>query len=269
MFNSLLNLFGLASIARTSVLDDTDFTYRVKNFSISDNEETKIEETFVKSVINPVENYEGLSVETIVKTPQEISPVNQTITEQISRELSPINTPVKEQVQEETNHVHSGQDYEHYLKATQVDLASYSDEESEEESEDKSTETEIVNNRCKQCCNYHDDVSESEEEEEKEYRSDYLYAIMIDKKVIGYINDHRQLLEYLTIIKKRIRNSYQYDGTFKYWMRYFWNETVQFDWNNDLVAKYSLVSMNTHNLLSYDRLESILSVYRMKNLLIK
>jgi hypothetical protein len=52
-------------------------------------------------------------------------------------------------------------------------------------------------------------------------------------------------------------------------MKYFWNETVMFDWNNDLVVKYSLVSMNTHNLLSYDRLETILTVYRMKNLLIK
>jgi hypothetical protein len=52
-------------------------------------------------------------------------------------------------------------------------------------------------------------------------------------------------------------------------MRYYWNETVKFDWNNDLVVKFSLVSMNLHNLLTYDRLESTLTVHRLRNLLIK
>ena len=166
----------------------------------------------------------------------------------------------------------SGQDYEHYLKAIQLELETSS----EEEIEDNPIEPNGV--RCSNCNNYHDELSSESDEEVsedekpltfKEYRGEYLYSIIVDKKVLGYIDDHKQLLEYLTIIKKRIHNSYQYDGTFKYWMKYFWNETVMFDWNNDLVVKYSLVSMNTHNLLSYDRLETTLTVYRMKNLLIK
>jgi hypothetical protein len=293
MFNSFLSLFGISSLARNTVLDDTDFTYRVKNFSISNNEETKIEETFVTSVINPVENYEGLSVESTIKKSEEtfvktvINPIKNN-QETLHIESSIINTPteVKEEtlpiessiintpteVKEEIKHVHSGQDYEHYLKAIQLELETSS----EEEIEDNPIEPNDV--RCSNCNNYHDELSSESDEEVledekpltfKEYRGEYLYSIIVDKKVLGYIDDHKQLLEYLTIIKKRIHNSYQYDGTFKYWMKYFWNETVMFDWNNDLVVKYSLVSMNTHNLLSYDRLETTLTVYRMKNLLIK
>ena len=280
MFNSFLSLFGISSLARNAVLDDTDFTYRVKNFSISNNEETKIEETFVTSVINPVENYEGLSVESTIKKSEEtfvktvINPIeNNEIKnkeETLPIESSIINTPTE--VKEEIKHVHSGQDYEHYLKAIQLELETSS----EEEIEDNPIEPNGV--RCSNCNNYHDELSSESDEEVsedekpltfKEYRGEYLYSIIVDKKVLGYIDDHKQLLEYLTIIKKRIHNSYQYDGTFKYWMKYFWNETVMFDWNNDLVVKYSLVSMNTHNLLSYDRLETTLTVYRMKNLLIK
>ena len=143
MFNSFLSLFGISSLARNTVLDDTDFTYRVKNFSISNNEETKIEETFVTSVINPVENYEGLSVESTIKKSEEtfvktvINPIKNN-QETLPIESSIINTPTEvkketlpiepsiinspTEVKEEIKHVHSGQDYEHYLKAIQLEL---------------------------------------------------------------------------------------------------------------------------------------------------
>lgn len=284
MFYSLLNLFGLGTVAKNVMLDKDDFTYRVRQYSHGEQEEAKVEETFVKSVINPVENYEGLSVE---------SPEVQSV----------VNTPTSEVKSEESpKEIYSAQDYDKILKPVHVDLdeSCYKDdeqilkekvleeiEESESEesepekrdsensdSEESESEEEaddvyirrLYGDRCKKCKHYHKEIHSEPEDENKE---NFIYAILLDNKAVGYINDHNKLLEYLREIKKRVRDRYIYDGTFEYWMRYYWNETIKFNWNNDLVVKYSLVSMNLHNLLTYDRLEITLTVHRLRNLLIK
>lgn len=266
MFDAFFSLLGFSSHVRRSVLDDTDFTYRVKNFSNSENDEPKIEETFVKSVVNPVENYEGLSVEQSVESPI----------------ITPVNSP-----NEQPKEVYCAQDYDKILKPVHVELdeSCYEEEtlkqkviedtkqesESESDSESDSEKEEpfinsLYGQRCKRCKHFHETVQSHTEEEN---RGDFMYAILLDNKVLGYVDDHKQLLDYLVEIKTRIRNHYMFDGNFRYWMRYFWNETINFQWNNDLVVKYSLVSMNLHNLITYDRLEATLSVHRMKNLLLK
>ena len=284
MFYSLLNLFGLGTVAKNVMLDKDDFTYRVRQYSHGEQEDAKVEETFVKSVINPVENYEGLSVE---------SPEVQSV----------VNTPTSEVKPEESpKEIYSAQDYDKILKPVHVDLdeSCYKDdeqilkekvleeiEESESEesepekrdsensdSEESESEEEaddvyirrLYGDRCKKCKHYHKEIHSEPEDENKE---NFIYAILLDNKAVGYINDHNKLLEYLREIKKRVRDRYIYDGTFEYWMRYYWNETIKFNWNNDLVVKYSLVSMNLHNLLTYDRLEITLTVHRLRNLLLK
>jgi len=289
MFYSLLNLLGIGVVAKNVMLDKDDFTYRVRHYSHGEHEQSKVEETFVKSVINPVENYEGLSVE---------SPEVQTPIKTLKEEVTP-----KESPKESPKEVYCAQDYDKILKPVHVELdeSCYKDDEQilkekvlEETKESESEESEpekyesensdseesepeekldtdyirrLYGNRCKKCKHFHEEMSSDSEEEES--RENFIYAILLDNKAIGYVNDHKRLLEYLGEIKKRIRDKYIYDGTFQYWMRYYWNETVKFDWNNDLVVKFSLVSMNFHNLLTYDRLESTLTVHRLRNLLIK
>ncbi len=288
MFYSLLNLLGIGTVAKNVMLDKDDFTYRVRHYSHGEHEQSKVEETFVKSVINPVENYEGLSVE---------SPEVQTPIKTLKEEVTP-----KESPKESPKEVYCAQDYDKILKPVHVDLdeSCYKDdeqilkekvlEETEEseteesepekrdsensESEESESEEEaddvyirrLYGDRCKKCKHFHKEMSSDSEEESRE---NFIYAILLDNKAIGYVNDHKRLLEYLREIKKRVRDRYIYDGTFEYWMRYYWNETIKFNWNNDLVVKYSLVSMNLHNLLTYDRLEITLTVHRLRNLLLK
>ena len=285
MFFSLLNLLGIGVVAKNVMLDKDDFTYRVRQYSHGEQEDAKVEETFVKSVINPVENYEGLSVE----SPEIESVVNTPTSENKVEEVK---------VEESPKEIYCAQDYDKILKPIQIELdeSCYKDTEEElkqkvlenteesdseksdsEESKTEESESEeevddiyirrLYGDRCKKCRHFHKETSSDSEEEES--RENFIYAILLDNKAIGYINDHNKLLEYLKEIKKRIRDRYIYDGTFEYWMRYYWNETIKFNWNNDLVVKYSLVSMNLHNLLTYDRLEITLTVHRLRNLLLK
>jgi hypothetical protein len=231
---SLLSFLNVSSIFTKPLLDETDFTYRIANISHnSETDEGVLEDTFINSVNNPVENYDTTEKQPVVE--------EQIVEKQI----------VEDSKEEVLNEVQKDECI--YCKHCKKDMLLEQEENSETDEENSETEEEN---------------SETEEEDiiydEKEK---FLYCIIKDKKVIGYINDYSHLLDYLNIIKNRIYKNY--NDPYNYWMKYYWNETVNFNRHNDLVVKYSLVSVNTHNLLAYDRLETVLQVYKMSNLLIK
>jgi hypothetical protein len=241
---SLLSFLNVSSLFTKPLLDETDFTYRIAN--ISHNSETNegvLEDTFINSVNNPVENYDTTKKEPVVEELKEIKPFVEEL-----KEKAP---DAEETIVEEQNECVC-------CKQCKKNIILEQEENSETEEENSETEEE--------------EMSEPEPEPEEEdiiydEKEKFLYCIVKDKKVMGYIDDYCHLLDYLNIIKNRIYKNY--NDPYNYWMKYYWNETVNFNRHNDLVVKYSLVSVNTHNLLAYDRLETVLQVYKMSNLLIK
>lgn len=132
------------------------------------------------------------------------------------------------------------------------DITSSNDSFSEDEEEKRNADE----------CDQHDETNESDIHVDE---SDTVFAILLNKEILGHVRDAEKISSYVEAIKKRVL----YCHNFRYDTRYYWEEVLPLDLNEINVLKINLMTYKSNDIVHYAAIEDSIEIIKINSFLLK
>lgn len=114
-------------------------------------------------------------------------------------------------------------------------------------------------------CHHEEDVTDSESSNVYVDENEAVFAVLLNKNILGYIEDSEKIINYVETIKKGILSYHK----FKYDTKYYWEEVLPLDLNETRVLKINLMTYGIHDIVHYASIEDSIEIIKMNGITLK